>query len=59
MASSWLEEHFDAIDAAVFSSDVLFDDNLREDLKLYIGRWVRAIVAHEEINRPSKDPTTW
>lgn len=35
------------IDASVFSGDLLWDDGQRAMLKDYIGRWTRAIAAHE------------
>jgi hypothetical protein len=43
-----LEKNCEGIDASVFSSDMLFDDERREMLKQYIGRWVRAIDEHEK-----------
>ena len=44
---SHMEEACESIDASVFSSDMLFDDERREMLKNYIGRWSRAIEEHE------------
>jgi hypothetical protein len=43
-----LENNCEGIDASVFSSDMLFDDERRNMLKSYIGRWVRAIEQHEK-----------
>lgn len=42
-----LENDCEGIDASVFSSDMLFNDEQRAMLKRYIGRWVRAIEQHE------------
>ena len=59
-----LEGNCEGIDASVFSSDMLFDDKRRKMLKDYIGRWTRAIAAHErmpldasvsEITEPSSE----
>lgn len=44
---SYLEENCESIDASVFSSDMLFDDERRNMLKDYIARWTRAINEHE------------
>ena len=38
----------DSIDAAVFSSDMLFDDDMREMLKEHVARWGRAIESWEK-----------
>lgn len=43
-----LENACEAVDAGVFSSDQLFDDEQREMLKTYIDRWTRAIKDHED-----------
>lgn len=37
----------ESVDASVFSGDVLYDDNSRNKLKEYMGRWQRAIAEHE------------
>lgn len=44
---SYFEDACESIDASVFSGDMLFDDERRKMLKDYIGRWARAIEAHE------------
>lgn len=44
---NYLERDCESIDASVFSSDMLFDDDRRKMLKDYIGRWTRAISEHE------------
>ena len=38
----------ECVDAAVFSGDVIWDDNSRTQLKEYMGRWQRAIAEHEK-----------
>ena len=43
-----LENICEEIDASVFSGDMLYDDERRNMLKTYIGRWVRAIQQHEK-----------
>ena len=50
-----LEKNCEGVDAAVFSGDVLYNDNSRAELKEYIGRWTRAIAEHE---RSEPEPTT-
>lgn len=37
----------ESVDAAVFSGDVIWDDNSRTQLKGYVQRWQRAIAEHE------------
>ena len=37
----------ESVDAAVFSGDVIWDDNSRTQLKGYVERWQRAIAEHE------------
>lgn len=37
------------IDAAVFSSDVLYNEATRSELKEYAERWLRAIAEHEKL----------
>lgn len=44
---NYLEKACENIDASVFSSDMLFDDDQRSMLKSYIDRWTRAINDHE------------
>ena len=41
-----LHRNCEGIDAAVFSSDMLFDAARRELLKGYVERWIRAIEDH-------------
>lgn len=57
---SYLEDTCESIDASVFSSDMLFDDERRNMLKSYIGRWVRAIEQHEkfEFEEKANETTT-
>ena len=43
-----ITEHIDNIDAAVFSGDMLYDNELRDTLKEHCERWLRAIEAHED-----------
>lgn len=40
------EKACEEIDASVFSSDMLFDDDARTALHHYIKRWLRAIYEH-------------
>lgn len=42
-----LERACEQIDASVFSSDMLFDDERRAMLKEYLQRWTRAVDEHE------------
>jgi hypothetical protein len=42
-----LERACESVDAAVFSSDMLFDAEHRAMLKDYLGRWTRAVQEHE------------
>lgn len=44
-----LEKNCEGIDASVFSSDMLFDDEQRAMLKTYLGRWQRAVDEHERL----------
>jgi hypothetical protein len=43
----YLEDACEGIDASIFSGDLLYDDERREMLKEYIGRWTRTITEHE------------
>ena len=52
--SPHLEKNCEGVDAAVFTGDVLYDDDSRAELKEYIGRWTRAIAEHE---RSEPEPT--
>lgn len=42
-----LKDFCEEVDAYVFSSDMLFDDEQREMLKQYINRWLKEINEHE------------
>jgi hypothetical protein len=44
-----LHDACESVDASVFSGDVLYDDASRAALKDYVGRWTRAIAAHEAL----------
>ena len=58
-----LEQNCEGIDASVFSGDMLFDDERRKMLTEYIGRWTRAIKAHESAppvaDEPAADDDLW
>lgn len=41
----YLDEHCDSIDAALFTGDTFHDEEAREELWAYIGRWTRALEA--------------
>ncbi len=43
-----LDDRCDSIDATVFSSDMLFDDEKRMLFKRYVERWARALAEHEK-----------
>lgn len=45
-----LDELADRIDAAVFSSDSLFDEEFRKILRFYCDRWVKSLDDHENTN---------
>lgn len=47
MSRNHLHDACESIDASVFSSDMLFDDERRAMLNEYLGRWNRAIQEHE------------
>jgi hypothetical protein len=62
---SRLESNCEGIDAAVFSGDMLWDEERRAMLKGYVGRWVRAIQEHETAmhkernSAPPTPPESW
>lgn len=43
----YLRNACEEVDAGIFSGDVLYCDEERKEVKKYIGRWARAIAAHE------------
>ena len=43
-----INEHFDEIDASIFSGDLLFDDDAVLEILVYMKRWERAIDNHRE-----------
>lgn len=45
----YMEESCNAVDAAIFSGDILYCDDDREKLKEYVRRWLRAIDEHEAV----------
>lgn len=45
-----LEMRCESIDATVFSSDMLWDNEQRDMLKAYLGRWQRAVDEHEQMH---------
>jgi hypothetical protein len=55
MKRNFLHEDCEGIDAAIFSGDVLYDDEDRKELKDYIARWIRAIDQHEQYVEAKKD----
>lgn len=46
----YLKEACEAIDAALFSDDILYQDKQGTELKYYVDRWMRAISEHEAAN---------
>jgi hypothetical protein len=58
-----LHRNCEGIDAAVFNGDLLFDADKRDLLKEYMGRWLRAIEAHELTDVKERahriDPECW
>lgn len=52
----YLKRAADEIDASIFSGDVLYCPKEREELKMYIGRWQRAIAQQEEIEKTDGVP---
>lgn len=44
---TYLIENCEGVDAAIFSGDVLWNDDERAELKAYVERWARAISEHE------------
>jgi hypothetical protein len=51
------DKDLDRIDATVFSSDALFDNDYRAELKHFCKRWLKAIVEHEQPNEITNAPT--
>ena len=51
----YLEIACEDIDSAIFSSDALYDDEVRAELKAYVGRWHREIAQHEAIMATESD----
>jgi len=51
----YLKNVCESIDASVFSSDMLFDDERRKLLEYYVGRWTRAIIEHEQYERSAEE----
>lgn len=47
MRENELDDLADQIDAAVFSSDSLFDEGFRNMLRGYCDRWIRSLDDHE------------
>lgn len=45
----------DGIDAAVFSSDSLFDDEFTKCLEKYCKRWLREIELHKKLSDVEND----
>jgi len=45
-----LRDACEAVDAALFTGDALFDSDTRLSLKDYVERWQKAINEHESIN---------
>lgn len=61
-----LDRQLDAVDAAVFSGELLWIDDQRNLLKQYAERWLRAIHEHEHMPdrvdvgaSPSDKPVAW
>lgn len=48
------EMELDALDASIFTGDVLVDHNARMMLRAFMARWERAVVA-EETNYLNED----
>lgn len=44
---TYLTDACEEIDAAIFSGDVLYSAEEREELKVYFTRWNTAIASHE------------
>jgi hypothetical protein len=51
----YLIDACEGIDAAMFSGDVLYQDESREKLKVYVGRWQRAIDGHVPVPEGEDD----
>ena len=53
---SYLHEHCEAINAAIFSGDSLYLESERELLKGYVESWARAIAESEPTRTPITPP---
>ena len=45
----YLEEACEQVDASVFSGELLYDYDERNELKAYVKRWDKAIADHEAL----------
>ena len=52
---NWLEKACESVDACVFTGDSLEDPANREKLRMYLGRWTRALDTQEAT---PEQPTT-
>ena len=50
-----MKTHYENIDAAIFSGDLLYDEERRKELKEYCERWQKAIKEHEAISAETVD----
>jgi len=46
----YLDDQCDSIDAALFTGDTFHDEEAREELWAYIGRWTRELEATAELD---------
>jgi hypothetical protein len=51
----YFEDACETIDAALFTGDTLYDEKKRAMLKEYLGRWNRAVLAHETSSTEDTD----
>lgn len=58
-AVSKFTDDLDAIDASVFSGDVLENLDDRKELKDYAERWLRAIARHEAVKAERQADQAW
>lgn len=56
MRHNVLDDLCDRIDAGVFSSDMLFDNELRAMLRFYMSRWGKAIEEHQSYETEGVTP---
>lgn len=54
---SRLERDCEALDASVFSSDMMFDPEAYAMFKEYLGRWNRAVEEHDKAAHTIKEGT--